>query len=245
LLGTRFHDVADPLSDGATKDTQAAPFVSWTGLVSLAVACGVVVRLMSTPALANDMLGGNEQNPLLQPPASGLVLPPAEDPEQAAVEARADLQKVNEEKKLAEKEARLREKLAIKKMAEDKKKAEQVIQENVRAEVDKIKLEKELALGSLQDKQRDALARAVAANQLAETAGEEKRMQKLNLTAGMEPQKKALQKALAEKQTADDDAAFRKDFANKAEARMEEAEKLAGEKKAIVESLVTELAKAP
>merc|ERR1711862_1064812 len=124
-----------------------------------------------------------------------------------------------------------KEKLAIRRMVEDKKKAEEVIQSNVRAEVEKIALEKRLAQEAAVDRQREALQKAVTANRLAEEASEDRRLQKLNLTSGMEPAKKALTKALAEKQAADNDVAYRKQFADKATARLEEADKFAAEKR--------------
>lgn len=218
---------------------------NWSTMLSIAAAIGFAAKLSMTPVMADvsSVSDPVDMNRLLTPPSKPAPMM-VDDPERAALDARLELQKIHEEKRMAEKEARLKEKLAIKQMAEEKKKAEEVISSNVKAELEKITAERVAAQQAAAEKQKEALQRAIAANERAMTLSEEKRVAKMKTTVVSAPAKQALVKALAEKQSADDDISARKKTADEAVSKLEKAELTAAQKRAAVESAVSELARA-
>jgi len=206
----------------------------WTALASIALACGLVAKFASSPAFAD--------NSLLTPLPEVQNIYEDEDPERLAKEAREELQQALKDKKLLEKEARLKERLAIRKIVEEKKKAEEVVTNNVKRELGLISNEKVITQNVAQEKYKIAREIAIRANQNAEANSDESRRLKFLEIDSLQPAKKLLTQALADKAIADDDAAQRKQFADKAVSQFERAEKTLLEKKAIVEDAVVKMA---
>lgn len=206
-----------PLQDAVAPHATLVP--GWTAIVSMVFACGLVASFACPPAVAES----------------------EDDPEKLAIIAREELARASADRKETEKQARLNERLAIRKIAEDKERAEEVVTANVKAELDRISNEKVVTQQIAVEKVRVARELAIRANQMADDMSEEKRKVKVLQVDNLGPAKKALTKALAEKAFADDDAAYRREFAEKALSLQQRANTEAADRKDEVEKAVLEL----
>lgn len=225
-------------ADLVSEDVSAAANSSWTSFISVAVACMLVGKFCGVaPAQALSV------EELLTPPTApvrpALV---AADAEEAAVEARMALQESREDVKVKGKESRLQERMAIRQMVSEKVKAEEVITINFKAELDKISADRKFEEQAAADRVKEARDRVIASNEYAEKFTEEKRKQRVVRDEFIQPAKKILTVALAEKSIAEQEAAGKKAIADEAMVRYEAAEKMAEAKKAEVEKAVVDLA---
>lgn len=221
-----------------SEDVSAIPSPSWTSFISVAIACGFVAQLAgASPAQALSV------EDLLTPPMPRerpvLV---AADAEEVAKEARLALEESRLDVKVKGKESRLQEKLAIRMMVAEKVKAEEVITSNFRAELDKISADRKFEEQAASDRVKEARDRVIESSKNAEAFSEEKRKLKVVRDEFIQPAKKVLTTALAEKSIAEQEAAGKKAIADEAMVKFEAAEKMAELKKAEVEKAVIDLA---
>jgi len=227
-------DAQAPLHDDFAREAS-----SWTAFVTMLFACGIVALLTSAPAVADIDMNG-----LLTPPPK-IVINPDLDVEQVAVEARATYLQAKEDEKVLDKQARFEERMATRRIAEEKVKAEDIITANVKSEIDRVRAERDFAENAALEREAEAKVKAIAANQFAENYTQDKRNAKVVEISATGPKKQVLAKAVADRTRADEEARSRKEFADNALARLEQADKLASEKKLAVEKAVNDMAGIP